>query len=59
MEKQKLKDVRARKSGTDYLVIKLPKIILDELPDPCYLDIKIIAARSGTSEKIKNFRRKR
>ena len=47
----KLKDVRGRKTGTDFLVITLPKKILKDLPDPCYLDLEIEAVRSGISDK--------
>jgi len=44
----KLTDVRTMKSGTDYIILKLPKKVLKNLPEGYfYLDIEIKEVRGG------------
>lgn len=48
----KLKDVKTMKSGTDYLVIKIPKAILKKLPEGYFfMDLEIKEVRGGKPVK--------
>ena len=58
MEK-KFKDIRGNKSGTDYIVLKIPKKDLKEIPDLFYIDFEIKDIRDGRPSKKSIIRRKR
>lgn len=46
--KEDLRDVKSMKSGTDYLVIKIPKSLLKKLPDGYFfMDLEIREVRGG------------
>ena len=46
--KEDLRDVKSMKSGTDYLVIKIPKSLLKKLPDGYFfMDLEIKEVRGG------------
>ena len=47
-----LTDVKTMKSGTDYLVIKVPKSLLKKLPEGYFfMDLEIKAVRGGKPQE--------
>ena len=58
MEK-KFKDIRGNKAGTDYIVLKIPRKDLKEIPEHFYIDFEIKAIRDGRPSKTSMTRRKR
>mgnify|MGYP006301827897 CR=1 FL=1 len=50
--KADLTDVKTMKSGTDYLVIKIPKSVLKKLPEGYFfMDLEIKEVRGGKPVK--------
>lgn len=53
--KESLTDIKSMKSGTDYLVIKIPKSLLKKLPDGYFfMDLEIKEVRGGKPVNFKS-----
>ena len=57
--KEKLKDVVYKKTGTNYLILRIPKSLFKQIPTKCFIDLEINDVRSSESTKKIKKKRKR
>ena len=47
MIKENLKNIRGRKTGIEYITLKIPKKLFERIPDLFYIDLEIKTVRDG------------
>ena len=54
--KEFLKDVFCKKTGTNYIILRIPKELFDQIPESSFMDLEIKDVRD--SKSTKNVKRK-
>lgn len=57
--KEKLKDVFCKKTGTNYIVLRIPKELFEQMPESFFMDLEIKDVRDSKPKEKKIVRRKK
>ena len=56
--KEKLKDISCRKTGTNYIILRIPKDLFEQMPLRFFMDLEIKDVRDAKPNDKKNIRKR-